>query len=429
MIPVASQRPALHERGPGFALLIVLIAINLRAFLTSTSPLIGEIRIATGLGFQGASMLTMLPMLAMGAMSLLGIALGGRIGARAGVLSGLAAVAFACGSRLFAEGASLLLASAALAGVGVGLVQALMPAVVKRAYPRHTGVAMGLYSAALMGGGGLGAVGAPWMAHAGGDWHAGLAVWALPAVLAMLAWACTRADAADASGSADASGAMRSGWRACFRNRRAWTLALYFGLINGGYTSLVAWLPQFYAVQGWDNAHTGSMLALMTTAQLVSALVVPVLARGRRDLRPWLLAMLGLQIAGFAALALHAPLPAMVVGVLGLGLGGAFALCMALALDHLPHPEQAGALAAFMQGVGFMVAALSPLLTSWVREHAGGFDAAWAYLGLVAMLLLPLTWRFDPRAYARLVGGLFGGQDTPRDSRLPRAAGVLPVVD
>jgi CP family cyanate transporter-like MFS transporter len=115
--------------------------------------------------------------------------------------------------------------------------------------------------------------------------------------------------------------------------------------------------------------------------------------------------------------------------VLGLGLGGAFALCMALALDHLPHPEQAGALAAFMQGVGFMVAALSPLLTSWVREHAGGFDAAWAYLGLVAMLLLPLTWRFDPRAYARLVGGLFGGQDTPRDSRLPRAAGVLPVVD
>jgi CP family cyanate transporter-like MFS transporter len=424
---VDSGRQAIPERGLGFALLVVLIAINLRAFLTSTSPLIGEIRAATGLGFQGASMLTMLPTLAMGVMSLLGVTLGGRIGARAGVLCGLAAIAAACASRLFTHGASLLLASAALAGVGVGWVQALMPAVVKRAYPRHTGMAMGLYSAALMGGGGLGAMGAPRVAHLSGDWRAGLAVWALPAALALLVWACSRPDTPGIASQGDL--AARSDWRPCLRNRRAWTLALFFGLVNGGYTSLVAWLPQFYAAQGWDNAQTGSMLALMTGAQLVSALVVPTLARGRSDLRPWLLALLALQVAGFAALALHAPLPAAVVGVLGLGLGGAFALCMALALDHLPHPEQAGALAAFMQGIGFMVAALSPLATSRVRELAGGFEFAWAWLGFVALLLLPLTWRFDPRAYGRAVGGLFGSPGKPQGSRLRRAAGALPVVD
>ncbi|WP_256330511.1 cyanate transporter [Variovorax sp. YR216] len=418
MTAATAGRPPAKMQGLGFALLVVLIAINLRAFLTSTSPLLDEIRAETGLGFRGASMLTMLPMLAMGVMSLIGVSLGGRIGARAGVLCGLAAIAVACGGRLFAEDAAWLLASAALAGVGVGLVQALMPGVVKRGYPAHTGMAMGLYSAALMGGGGLGAIGAPWLAHASGDWHAGLAIWALPALFAAVIWACSRPDAAATVSSTDSR--ARSDWRRCLRNPRAWMLACYFGLINGGYTSLVAWLPQFYAAKGWDAAHTGSMLTWMTGAQLVSALVVPVLARRHRDVRPWLIAMLVLQIAGFAALALDAPMAVTVVGVLGLGLGGAFALCMALALDHLPHPEQAGALAAFMQGVGFMVAALSPLVTGWMREHAGGFEAAWAYLGVVAALLLPLTWRFDPRSYVRAVGGLFANahRRTARKNRM-----------
>ncbi|WP_231973362.1 cyanate transporter [Variovorax sp. HW608] len=405
MTAAIAGRPPARMQGLGFALLVVLIAINLRAFLTSTSPLLDEIRAETGLGFRGASMLTMLPMLAMGLMSLIGVSLGGRIGARAGVLCGLAAIAVACGGRLFAEDAAWLLASAALAGVGVGLVQALMPGVVKRGYPAHTGMAMGLYSAALMGGGGLGAIGAPWLAHASGDWHAALAIWALPALLAAVIWACSRSDAAATGAAMDSE--TRNGWRQCLRNPRAWLLACYFGLVNGGYTSLVAWLPQFYAAKGRDAAHSGSMLTWMTVAQLVSALLVPVLARRHRDLRPWLVAMLVLQISGFAALALDAPMAVSAVGVLGFGLGGAFALCMALALDHLPHPEQAGALAAFMQGVGFMVAALAPLATGWMREHAGGFEASWTYLGVVAMLLLPVTWRLDPRSYARAVGGLF----------------------
>ncbi|MDB5732116.1 MAG: hypothetical protein JWQ03_2011, partial [Variovorax sp.] len=36
-----------------------------------------------------------------------------------------------------------------------------------------------------MGGGGLGAMASPWVARIGGGWQAGLAVWAVPAVLAM----------------------------------------------------------------------------------------------------------------------------------------------------------------------------------------------------------------------------------------------------
>ena len=423
------SRPA---RGLGLACLIVLVALNLRAFFTASSPLLGDIRAATGLGFQGASLLTVLPMLAMGATSLFGVAPAHRLGERRGIALGLGAIALACASRYATRaGVPLLLASAALAGVGVGLVQALMPGVVKHRYPARMGMAMGLYSAALMFGGGLGAMASPWVARVSGDWRAGLAVWCVPAAVALAAWARTPQQAAGPSAArnagvatpsagparvgqagdshpAGASAPHRPPWLRCFASRRAWLLAVYFGLINGGYTSLAAWLPQFYAQQGWDAQRAGAMLALMTAAQVAAALAVPVLARGHRDLRPWLAATLLAQLAGFAGLALQAPGAVAIVALLGFGLGGAFALCMVLALDHLPEPRQAGMLAAFMQGLGFMIAALAPFVTGWVREHSGGFGFVWAYLGAIVVVLLPMTLRFAPQRYARAVGGLFG---------------------
>lgn len=397
-----------RDGGIAFAIVIVLVALNLRAFLTSSSPLLEPIRLATGIGFHAVALLTVLPMFTMGATSLLGAAVGQRIGARGGVALGLAAIALACASRYVAGGAAALLWSAALAGAGVGLVQALMPGVVKQAYPARIGVMTGLYSAAIMGGGGLGAMASPWVAHAFGgaqpDWHAGLSIWSLLAVFALLYWLNMRRMEFTAD-------APRQGlsWLRCFASRRAWLLAACFGLINGGYTSLVAWLPHFYAQQGWTAQQGGSVLALMTAAQVVSALAMPAIARSRgRDLRPWLVLTLVAQLAGFCALTFDAPVPAVAIAVvLGFGLGGAFSLCMVLALDHLPDPAQAGALAGFMQGVGFMIAALAPFVTGWVREHTGGFTLAWAYLAAVVLALLPLMLCFDPRRYAAATAGLF----------------------
>lgn len=393
-----SVRVPAKAGGALLAGVIVLVALNLRAFLTSSSPLLDSIRASTGIGFHAVALLTVLPMFAMGAMSLAGTGVGQRMGARSGIALGLSAIACACSSRFFANSAVSLLGSAALAGAGVGLVQALMPGVVKQAYPARIGVMTGLYSAAIMGGGGLGAMASPWITRrAHGDWHMGLAVWAVLAALAFAGWLCL-------SGSAATSPAPKQQplpWFQWFRSGRAWLLAVCFGLINGGYTSLVAWLPHFYAERGWSAQRGGAVLALMTLAQVVGALSLPVLARAMgRDLRPWLLLTLAAQLAGFGALMFDASVPPFAVALLlGFGLGGAFSLCMVLALDHLGDPAQAGALAGFMQGVGFMIAALAPFVTGWVREQTGGFTQAWAYLAAVVVVLMPLVWRFDPRRY------------------------------
>ncbi len=114
---------------------------------------------------------------------------------------------------------------------------------------------------------------------------------------------------------------------------RAWTLGVYFGLINGGYASLIAWLPAFYIEIGASAQYSGSLLALMTLGQAAGALLMPAMAR-HQDRRKLLMLALALQLVGFCGFIwLPLQLPVLWAMVCGLGLGGAFPLCLLLALD------------------------------------------------------------------------------------------------
>ena len=148
--------------------------------------------------------------------------------------------------------------SAVLGGLGIGVIRAVMPGIIKHHFLKSMALVAGLWSAALMGGGGLGAAITPWLMSAGHDWHSALARWALPALVALLArWPVSR-------GLSRLSAAGENRGPSLLRNRRARLLGAYFGLINGGYTSLIAWLPPYYMQLGWQPQASGSLLALMT---------------------------------------------------------------------------------------------------------------------------------------------------------------------
>ncbi|GLZ89243.1 MFS transporter [Metapseudomonas resinovorans] len=378
------------ENFAGWALLIVL-GLNLRPILASVSPLLADIRSATGMGFQTAALLTTLPVVCMGLVALLSNRLGG-LGERRGIGLGLALIAGACMARLLLGQAGPLLATALLGGAGVALIQALLPAVIKRRFEGRVALAMGVYSASLMAGGGLAALFSPLLAHHFEHWQAGLGLWLVPALLALVLWL-----ARPMPGSAPAS----SGRAARFTgNRRAWLLALYFGLVNCGYMSMVAWLPAYYQQLGWSPTRSGSLLAFMTIFQVIAALGMPALAQRGTDRRPLLSVSLIAQAVGFAGL-IWAPLElfALWIALIGFGLGACFALSLILTLDHRRDPREAGQLAAFVQGVGFLINAVSPWLSGFLRELTGSFAAAWLVLVVGAVLMLGLTRLFSPASY------------------------------
>ncbi|NYH25036.1 MFS transporter [Paraburkholderia bryophila] len=424
---------------------IVVIGVNLRPLLTSISPLMTTIRAATGLSFYGASLLTSLPVVAMGIGAFGAGALTRVLGETRGVALGLLAIALACGARWETASGAALLLTAALAGVGVAAVQALLPAVMKQRFHARVPLAMGVFSASIMGGGGLGARLSPWVSNALGSWHAGLAVWALPAVVALACWlGLNRWHSGVHSG---VSSGMRSGAPSAvpsnapsprghssrasiehsnqpstqpsliltpptphtstsqpplWRKRRAWTLGLFFGIVNGGYTSLVAWLPAFYQQRGVSVTDSGSLLAGMTVFQAAAALLLPLAAASFRDRRPWLVLGLSAQLIGLLGLIACPDTAAWLwVGVAGAGLGGTFSLTLVTAMDHAADHRVAGKLVAFTQGVGFVVAAIAPMLAGMVRSWTGSFGAAWVMLAACVVAMIGLSLLFSPRSYDR----------------------------
>ena len=373
---------------------VALIGLNLRPFITGVGPLAANIGAQTGLDLQGMALLTLVPMLLMGALAFAGPPLQVRVGARRSVVAALAILGLGSFLRLFVATGWELVATAALLGLGAAIVQAVFPGIVKHQFPRHVGVVTGLYSAMLMAGGALGAQVAPLIAAIAGGWRAGLAWMVVPAVLALwLALRCLPRDDAARQGGKIGAG---------FLGRpRVWLLMACFGLVNGGYATVVAWLAPSYQELGWTAAASGSLLAIMAVCQALAALLLPALAGRGEDRRPWLWLTLAMQAAGFVGLALRPEAAPVVWAVLlGAGLGGCFALSLIVALDHLLDPAQAGALSALMQGGGFLIAAMPPWIVALLHDLTGSFRAGWILHLICVALVTVLCWRLAPPSYA-----------------------------
>ena len=150
---------------------------------------------------------------------------------------------------------------------------------------------------------------------------------------------------------------------------------------------------------GHSAQFSGTLLALMTVGQTAGALVLPMLAR-HEDRRKLLMLALALQLFGFCGFIWWPQQwPLLWAVSCGVGLGGAFPLCLVLALDHSPLPAVAARLVAFMQGVGFIIAGLSPWLSGLLRSLSGNYQLDWEFHAICVFILMALTLRFVPARY------------------------------
>ncbi|MGG6892475.1 cyanate transporter [Rhizobium sp. BR 315] len=401
----ASTRPLLF--------VVAIVGLNLRPFITAVGPLARDIRTETGLGLQGMSLLTMVPMILMGIVAFIGPSLQNAMGARRLILAALAVLGLGSLLRFYSATDWQLVGTAAVIGFGVAIIQAVFPGVIKRIFPTRVAVVMGLYSSMLMGGGALGAKAAPVVAEAAGTWHAGLAWLAVPAVIALLlAFIYLPADHRRTSGGNVTTHLLK--------RPRAWLLMACFGLVNGGYSSAVAWLSPYYQAQGWSGAATGNLLAVMAVSQAISALVLPLFIGREGDRRVWLWLTLIFQATGFAGLAFWPQLaPFAWAALVGAGLGGCFALSLVVALDHLSDPAHAGALSALMQGGGFLIAAIPPWIVAVLHDLTGGFQSGWLLHLSCVVVVIALVQRLAPHTYEKTMPVMSGEPLTNQESSAP----------
>lgn len=358
---------------------IALVALNLRPGIVSIGPLVAHIRADTGLSNAALGFITTLPLLSFGFLSLLAVGVGRRIGMDRAIA--LAVGLIGLGTLLRgAPPVAALFAGTALLGIGVALGNVLLPALAKRHFPHRVGAITSVYST-MMGFGATAAAGLSVPIAARIGWHGALAVWVIPAAVALFVWLPQLRTAP----TVPAQRSVRS-LATLAKSKLAWQVALFMGLQSLTYFVLVAWLPDLLQSRGASETDAGGLLALSQGLGMAGSALIPIWAGAVRDQRAIIWTLAAVEAVGLAGLALASvSLAWLWVSLLGFVLGGTFGLALVLLVLRSHDAETTGQLSGMAQSVGYLIAATGPPIFGLLRDLTGGWNVPLGFL--VAVLV------------------------------------------
>ena len=382
----------LPPRGALLLIAVLLISLNLRPAVAALSPLLETIRADLALGYPALGLLTTIPVLCMGVFPAVAVAATARFGTERTLGAAIALLAVAVAARLAGRSDIVLFGSALVAGMAIAGAQTLLPAVVKQHFAHRAPQVMGLSAAVMTMGAGLAAGTTAILAATFGSWPVALALWAVPAVAAAALWLPfargTRASATERQTAGDGLP---------WRDGRAWLITLYSAVVFSTFWSVLTWLAPPYRDQGWSSIEAGSLLAVLTAAQIAGSLALSAVVTRSADRRPWMILSLLVNTAGLAGVAL-APLaaPWLWTIVLGLGMGPLFPLALMLPIDYGHDAAAVRRLTVMTSSLAYLLAALGPLAIGWLRGATGSFTIPFLTLALLVAAMLPIVRWFRP---------------------------------
>ena len=357
---------------------LVLIAFNLRPVFSSASALLPEIRSELGLSALGASLLTTLPVVCLGAFSPMAPRLAQRIGSERTLLGVLFLLALGTALR-GTSSIPLLFLGTALAGACIAVGNVLLPGLVKRDFSDRAALMTGFYTMALCAGAASAAgFTLPIENALGGSMAGALAIWALPALIVALIWLPQVLSMK--------TEVKRSGFTVVglWRDRLAWQVTLFMGLQSALAYCVFGWLVPILRERGVDGVTAGAIVSVSVMVQAAACLVAPQIAVRSKDQRLINASLCGVAVVALLGL-LFAPLSTVWIWAVlqGIGQGGLIAVAMTTIVLRSRDPHVAAHLSGMVQCVGYLLAAVGPLIVGLIRSWTGSF--AWCAVLFVAL--------------------------------------------
>jgi CP family cyanate transporter-like MFS transporter len=370
------------KRYAGIAL-IVLVALNLRPAVVAVGPLLSQIQENLGLSGAAAGALTTLPVLFFGSFGLAAPFLRRRPRSETLLVMSMGLLVVAVLMRMVPAPAALF-AGALLAGMAISIGNIAVPSIIKRDHPRAVTTVTAVYAVAVVTGAAVSSSVVVPLEHAvGATWRLPLALLAIPAAVAGLAW-LGRARAAVVPPPPPLGGSPT-----VWRSTVAWQVTAFMGLQSLLAFVVFGWLPTICQDRGLSEVASGYVLGLNSIVQAAGALALPLIERRLRDQRPLVAFIAALCVVGFAGVA-WAPIGSVWawVAVLGVGQGIAFAIALAFIGLRAADAHVAAQLSGMSQGVGYVIAALGPLAVGAVHDATHGWTAPMVILLAVTVLMV-----------------------------------------
>jgi CP family cyanate transporter-like MFS transporter len=260
---------------------ILFIAFNLRPALAGVGPLVTHIRDSTGLSNSMLGLLTTLPLIAFGVMSSFASLFTRRFGIGGTLLGAMFILAIGIGLRSL-NGIVPLFLGTILLGVAIAFGNVLLPSLVKWKFSSNSGFITSLYSAVLAIGSSIASgISVPLADQFHWGWKGALAIWAIPALLALSIW-IPQVKGLENTGQ---ERSYRKAMKELGKSPVAWKIALFMGLQSLTFYAILAWLPAILQSRGYHDEFSGWMLSLSQATGIAGSLFIPIWAGKKPDQR------------------------------------------------------------------------------------------------------------------------------------------------
>lgn len=362
---------------------IIFIAFNLRPAITSVGPLIGSIRTDLHISNGVAGMITTLPLLAFAVFSIVAPIIGKKWGNEATIFISL--LVLLVGALIRSSGhLGLLFLGTALIGTGIAICNVLLPAIVKQRYPYKVGIMTSVYSTSM----GLCAATASGLSIplAKGmelGWHKALLIWGGVALIAAIIWFPQVLKFAGKHALQPAGLSITS----LFRSPIAWQVTLFLGLQSILFYGPITWLPEILINKGFSIAASGWMLSFMQFCSLPANFITPIIAGKLKNQRPIVMVAGAFYLASLIGLLIGGNSLFLTVCVLLLGIAQGSCISLALTLFGLRSQDstQAAQLSGMAQSIGYLLAAVSPILIGLLFDYTHSWTIPLSFLLFVAV--------------------------------------------
>ncbi|MBF0720114.1 CynX/NimT family MFS transporter [Mammaliicoccus sciuri] len=359
---------------------ILLIGASLRAPITSVGIALPSIKDTLNLSNTSVSLITIIPLLSFAVISLFAAKISHKFGLERTVFGALILICIGIALRAI-TGVSWLYVGTILIGVGIAFGNVLTPGIIKMNFPLRIGIMTGYYTVVMNIFGSVSSyVTAPLVKHF--NYNIAISLIGIVTFIGIITWSfqLNKHDTVNSSQTTTNINVWKS--------PLSWQITLLMGGQSMIFYSLINWLPEFLLSHGTPINEAGIYLSILQLAIIPLTFVTPIFAEKMKN-QVLITFVTGLLfVLGILMLMLQPNWAFLGIILIGVASGLAFGLVNTFFGLRTENGLTAAKLSGMSQSVGYLFAAIGPLLFGILHDATNSWNMSFGILLVTSIIIM-----------------------------------------
>lgn len=359
---------------------ILLIGASLRAPITSVGIALPSIKETLNLSNTSVSLITIIPLLSFAVISLFAAKISHKFGLERTVFGALILICIGIALRAI-TGVSWLYVGTILIGVGIAFGNVLTPGIIKMNFPLRIGIMTGYYTVVMnIFGSASSYVTAPLVKHY--NYNIAISLIGIVTFIGIIIWSFQLNKHETVNSSQTTTNIN------VWKSPLSWQITLLMGGQSMIFYSLINWLPEFLLSHGTPINEAGIYLSILQLAIIPLTFVTPIFAEKMKN-QVLITFVTGLLfVLGILTLMLQPNWAFLGIILIGIASGLAFGLVNTFFGLRTENGLTAAKLSGMSQSVGYLFAAIGPLLFGILHDATNSWNTSFGILLVTSIIIM-----------------------------------------